>query len=84
MLRSIYRELTKDVSSSRTSEEQKVDERVQEVLSLEDMDIVVDLQELNEGHEAKYELFWTKCSDTSLSAQQYKKDAMEISALWQQ
>ena len=63
VLRSIYRELTKDASCSRTAEEEEVDQRVQELLSLEDVDIVVDLRELNEGREAKYELFWTKCSE---------------------
>jgi hypothetical protein len=63
VLRSIYRELTKDASCSLTAEEEEVDQRVQELLSLEDVDIVVDLRELNEGHEAKYELFWTNCSE---------------------
>ena len=84
VLRSIYRELTKDASCSRPSEEQEVDQRVQEVLSFEDMDIVIDIREMNEGREAKYELFLDQyTSDTSLSAQRYKKDVMEISALWQ-
>ena len=58
VLRSIYRELTKDASCSRTAEEEEVDQRVQEMLSLEDVDIIVDLRELNECREAKYELFW--------------------------
>ena len=37
--------------------------RVQDVSSLKDVDVVVDLRELNKGCEAKYELFWTKCSE---------------------
>ena len=80
VLRSIYHELTKDASCSHTSEEQEVDQRVQEVLSSEDMDIVIDLREMNEGREAKYEL---NVLNTSLSVQRYKTDATEISALWQ-
>ena len=63
MLRSIHRELTKDASCFHTSQEQEVDQRVQEALRLEDVDIVVDLREMNEGREAKYELFWIKCSE---------------------
>ena len=43
MLRSIHRELTKDASCFHTSQEQEVDQRVQEALRLEDVDIVVDL-----------------------------------------
>ena len=45
------------------SEEEEVDERVKEVLSSEDMDIVIDLWELNEGRMGKYEVFWEKCSE---------------------
>lgn len=80
VLRSIYRELTKDASCSRM---QEVDQTVQKVLSLEDVDIIVDLREMNEGREAKYELFWTKCSEY-ISECTAVQDAMEISALWQQ
>ena len=47
VLRSIYHELTEDASCSHISEEKEVDQRVQNVLSLEDVDIVIDLQELN-------------------------------------
>lgn len=63
MLRSIYPELTKDASCSRTADEEEFDRRVQELLSFEDVDIVIDLRELNEGREAKYEIFWTKCTE---------------------
>ena len=61
-LRSIYRQLTRDASVSRTSEEE-VDERVKEVLSSKDIDIIIDLRELNEGAASKYQVFWDKCSE---------------------
>jgi len=54
MLRSIYHELTKDASVSRTTEEEEVDQIVKEALDSEDMDIIIDLRELNEGRAAKY------------------------------
>ena len=63
VLRSIYREITKDASVSRTCEEEEVDERLKEALDSEDMDIIVDLRELNEDRAAKYEVFWAKCSE---------------------
>ena len=63
VLRSIYRELTKDASSSRTFDEDQVDKRLKEALECEDFDIVVDLRELNEGRTAKYDEFWKKCDE---------------------
>ena len=35
--------------SSRTTEEEEVDKSVKEALDSEDMDIIIDLRELNEG-----------------------------------
>ena len=63
MLRSIYRELTNDASGSRTNNEEDIDERVKEAIASEDLDIIVDMRELNQGHVAKYDVFWTKCSE---------------------
>ena len=63
MLRCIYEELTKDASCSRTTPEEEIDQRVTELLSSEDLDIVVDLREMNEGCRSKYDLFWEKCSE---------------------
>ena len=63
VLRSIYRELTNDASNSRTSEEGDIDERVKEVLASEDLDVIVDLREMNEGRVAKYGVFWEKCAE---------------------
>ena len=45
MLRSIYHELTKDASVSRTTKEEKVDQRVKEALDSEDMNIIIDLRD---------------------------------------
>ena len=42
---------------------EEVDERVKEVLSSEDIDIIIDLRELNEGAASKYKLFRDKCSE---------------------
>ena len=63
VLRSIYRELTNDASGSRTNNEEDIDERVKEAIASEDLDIIVDMRELNQGHVAKYDVFWTKCSE---------------------
>ncbi len=32
-------------------------------VSMEDVDIVVDLRELNEGRKEKYDVFWSKCKE---------------------
>lgn len=63
VLRSIYHELTKDASASRTSSKEEIDQRAEESLDSEDLDIIIDLRELNQGCVAKYEVFWTKYSE---------------------
>ena len=63
VLRSIYKELTGDASGSNTSDEVAVDKWLKEALSFEDVDIIVDLRELNEGRSGKYDIFWTKCKE---------------------
>jgi hypothetical protein len=63
MLRSIYRELTNDASGSRSSKEGDIDERVKEALRSEDLDVIIDLRETNEGRVGKYDIFWEKCSE---------------------
>ena len=63
LLRSIYRELTNDASGSRTTKEEDIDERIKEALSSEDLDIIIDMRELNEGCVAKYDTFWGKCTE---------------------
>ena len=47
IIRSIYNVLTKNQSSSRTTAEAEVDERVREALLAEDTEIILDLQEFN-------------------------------------
>ena len=63
VLCSIYKELTWDASGSSTSDEAVIDKRLKEALSFEDVDIIVDLRELNEGRSGKYDIFWTKCKE---------------------
>lgn len=63
VLRSIYRELTGDASSSRTYDEEQVDKRLREALDSEDFDVIIDMRELNEGRTAKYDEFWKKCQE---------------------
>ena len=63
VLRSIYRELTGDASGASTSNEAAIDKRLKEALSCEDIDIIVDLREANEGRGGKYDIFWTKCKE---------------------
>ena len=63
VLRSIYRELTGNASSSCTYDEGQVDMRLKEALDSEDFDIIVDMRELNEGRTAKYDQFWEKCRE---------------------
>ena len=62
-LRTIYQELTKDCSASRTLDEQHIDQRISEALALEDDDVLVDLRHQNEGRAAQYDVFWTKCNE---------------------
>ena len=63
VLRSLYHELTNDASGSRTSEEADIDERVKEALAAEDLDVIIDLREMNEGRVGKYDIFWEKCTE---------------------
>ena len=64
VLRSIlYRQLTGDASGASTSNEAAIDGRLKEALSHEDIDIIVDLREINEGRSGKYDVFWTKCAE---------------------
>ena len=60
VLRNIYRELTGDASGSSTTNESAIDQQLKGALSFEDVDILVDLREANEGRLGKYDTFWTK------------------------
>ena len=60
VLRSIYRELTGDASGSSTTNESAIDQWLKEALMFEDVDILVDFWEANEGRIGKYNMFWMK------------------------
>ena len=45
-----------------TAKEEDIDARVKEALLTEDLDIIIDLRELNEGRAEKVDVFWEKCS----------------------
>ena len=49
----VYRKLTGDASGSRTADKSAVDEQMKEALLHEDLDIMIDLQEANEGTTSK-------------------------------
>ena len=61
ILREAYRRLTGDDSSSRTVDEEAVDKRVNEFLSLEDPELIYDLRVNNKGQPEKYEKFLEVC-----------------------
>ena len=63
VLHSIYRELTGDASGSTTSDEAAIDNQLKEALLFEDVDILIDFRELNEGRNSKYDTFWSKCRE---------------------
>ena len=63
ILCNIYNTLVGDWSASRTTSESEVDVRVQEALSLEDMDIVIDLREFNFNDKDTFCIFWSKCNE---------------------
>ena len=63
MLREIYKELTGDACGARTTDEGELDQRITEALQMEDSDIIIDLRQHNIGRQAKYDVFWGKCSE---------------------
>ena len=62
ILRSIYQALTNDQSAARTTAEEEINERVSEVLMMEDPDIIIDLRELNSNGKDRYGVFWENCA----------------------
>ena len=61
ILREAYRRLTGDDSSSRTVDEESVDKRANEFLSLEDPKLIYDLRVNNKGQPEKYAKFLEVC-----------------------
>ena len=60
ILRSIYKSLTGGTSSSDTTDEAAIDQRLKEAIESEDIDLIVDLREANEG---RVDTFWSKCNE---------------------
>ena len=61
LLREMYRRLTGDSSSSANATEAEVNERVSQLLDLEDPNLIWDLRVNNQGRLEKYEAFLEKC-----------------------
>ena len=83
ILRSIYRSLTGDQSTSKTSSEDEIDNRVAEALSMEDPDIIIDLRELNSNKSDRFSVFWDKCSQflsTCTSVHERRHDSVTFMA----
>ena len=62
VLRYFYKDLTGYCSSSDTTDQEKIDERVKQAIEMEDPHIVMDLRHLNSGMKAQYDGFWDECS----------------------
>ena len=61
ILRKAYQFLTGDASASRNATESELDERVGEMLSLQDPDLVTDLRINNAGQPERYDVFLEEC-----------------------
>ena len=83
MLRDIYKELTGDACGARTTDEGELDKRITEALEMEDSDIIIDLWQHNIGRQAKYDVFWGKCSEFLQEPPLFMSAAMVTRALWQ-
>ena len=59
--RSLYRELTGDISAAESAQQASVDLRVNALFDGEDADIMYDLRHLNEGRPEVYDDFWAAC-----------------------
>ena len=70
---------TKDASGSRISNEEDIDKRVKEALASEDLDIVIDICQLNQG---RVTFSGSSVLNTFLNVQMYQSAAMGKSASW--
>lgn len=50
-----------DCSSSETTDQAKIDDRIALLIDMEDPNVVVDLRSLNTGQVSRYDLFWNEC-----------------------
>ena len=62
VLRYFYKDLTGDCSSSDTTDQAEIDERVKQAIEMEDPSIVMDLRHNNSGMKSQYDVFWDECS----------------------
>lgn len=62
VLRYFYQDLTGDSSTSETTSREELDNRVKQMIEMEDPDIVTDLRHLNTGRKGQYDTFWDECS----------------------
>ena len=62
VLRYFFHELTGDSCASDTSDQAEIDERIRQIIELEDPDITADLRTLNSStSRAKFDRFWSEC-----------------------
>ena len=50
-----------DCSSSETTDQAKIDDRIALLIDMEDPNVVVDFRSLNTGQVSRYDLFWNEC-----------------------
>ena len=50
-----------DCCASSTTDQTRIDQRVQQIVDMEDSDVILDLRALNEGQKSKYDAFWEEC-----------------------
>ena len=61
-LRFFYRDLTGDQSAASTSDQEQLDQRIQQIIDMEDPNVLPDLQALNSGQASRYDTFWEECA----------------------
>ena len=61
-LRFFYRDLTGDQSAASTSDQEQLDQRIQQIIDMEDLNVLSDLRALNSGQASRYDTFWEECA----------------------
>jgi len=60
-LRYFYKELTGDQAAASTTEQEEVDQRILQIIDMEDPTVLHDLRALNSGQATKFDVFWEEC-----------------------
>ena len=60
-LQEMYHQLTGDGSSAHDKGEDQIDQHVRSPIDMEDLDIIIDVCALNQGHSSRYDVFWETC-----------------------